>query len=120
MVKHERTKTTWTNKSGKREESHTILGYVARNPNAYTGSMESVRVVVGESTKDESAPMFMDIRTWVESEKYTGPSRSGGVRLDRHYLIEFLSMLPEIKEAMEIEDREIEEEIEERKKALAK
>lgn len=117
MVKHERTKTTWKAKRGDREESHLILGHVARNPNSYTGAMESIRVVTGENTKTED--QFVDIRNWVESEKYTGPSKAGGIRLARHHLIELLSMLPEIKEAMEIDDDDIVEEIDERKKALS-
>ncbi len=119
MVRHERTKTTWKATRGKREEEHLILGHVGRNPNQYAGTMESVRVTVGENLKDKKAPMFLDIRNWVESEKYTGPSRTGGVRLERHILVELLSMLPEIKEAMEIDDDEILDKIDERKAALA-
>lgn len=119
MVKHERTKTTWKARRGDREESHLILGTVARNPNSYTGAMESIRVVVGENLKKEEAPMFVDVRNWVESDKYTGPSKSGGIRLDRHHLLEFLSMLPEIKKAMEIDNDDIQAEIDERKEALS-
>lgn len=119
MVRHERTKTIWKATRGKREEEHLILGHINRNPNPYAGTMESVRVTVGEDLKKKDAPMFLDIRNWVESEKYTGPSRTGGVRLDRHIFIEFLSMLPEIKKAMEIDDDEILNEIDERKAALA-
>lgn len=119
MVKHLREKTNWKAQRGNREESHLILGHVARNPNSYTGSMESTRVVVGEDLKNEKAEMFVDIRNWVESEKYTGPSKSGGVRLERHQFIELLSMLPEIKEALEIDDDDIANEIEEREEALA-
>lgn len=119
MVRHERTKTTWKATRGEREESHLILGHVACNPNAYTEAMESVRIVVGENTKKKDAPMFVDIRSWAASDKYTGPRKAGGVRLDRHHFLEFLSMLPEIKKAMEIEDDEIQSEIEERKEALA-
>jgi len=118
MVRHERTKATWEAKRGNRKEEHLILGHVALNPNAYTGSMESVRVVVGENSEKENMPMFIDIRNWVESDKYTGPSKSGGVRLDRHHLIELLSMLPEIKKAMDINKNEILDEIDERKEAL--
>ena len=120
MVRHERTKTTWKATRGEREESHLILGHVACNPNAYTEAMESVRVVVGENTKKKDAPMFVDIRNWAASEKYTGPRKAGGIRLDRHHLLEFLSMLPEIKKAMEIEEDEIQNEIDERKEALTK
>lgn len=119
MVKHERTKTIWKATRGKREEEHLILGYVGRNPNQYAGTMESVRVTVGENLKDKKAPLFLDVRNWVESDKYTGPGRSGGVRLERHILLELLSMLPEIKKAMEIDDDEILDEIDERKAALA-
>ncbi len=119
MVRHERTKTTWKATKGTREESHLILGHVAVNPNSYTGAMESVRVTVGEDLKKKDAPKFVDIRKWVESERYTGPGKSGGVRLDRHHLLELLSMLPEIKKAMEIEDDEIQSEIDDRKEALA-
>ena len=120
MVRHERTKTTWKATRGKREEEHLILGYVDCNPNAYTGARESVRVTVGEDLKKKDAPMFLDIRNWVESPKYTGPSRTGGVRLDRHIVLELLSMLPEIKKAMEIDDDEILDKIDERKAALSK
>lgn len=120
MVKHERTKITWKATRGKREEEHLILGYVGRNPNQYAGTMESVRVAVGENLKDKKAPQFLDVRNWVDSEKYTGPSRSGGVRLERHILLELLSMLPDIKKAMEIDDDEILDAIDERKAALTK
>lgn len=119
MVKHERTEITWTAKRGKREEAHLVLGHISRNPNVYVGSMESIRIVVGRDLKEENVPMFLDIRKWVESEKYTGPGRAGGVRMERHHLLEFLSMLPEIKKAMEIDDDEIQDEIDERKAALA-
>lgn len=120
MVKHERTRTTWKATRGKREEEHLILGHINRNPNPYVGSMESVRVTVGEDLKKKEAPMFLDIRNWVESTKYTGPSRTGGVRLDRHIVLELLSMLPEIKKAMGIDDDEILDAIDERKTALSK
>lgn len=120
MVKHEKTRTIWKATRGKREEEHLIFGYVGRNPNAYVGSMESVRVTVGENLKDKKAPLFLDIRNWVESEKYTGPGRTGGVRLERHILIEFLSMLPEIKEELEIDDDEILDAMDVRKAALSK
>lgn len=120
MVKHERTKVTWKSKRGNREESHLILGHVARNPNAFTGAMESIRVTVGENTKKENEPMFVDVRNWVESKRYTGPSKSGGVRLARHHLVELLSMLPEIKKAMEINPDEVQNEIEARTEALSK
>jgi len=118
MVRHERTETTWESKRGNRKEKHLILGHVALNPNAFTGAMESVRVVIGENLNKESIPIFVDVRNWVESDKYTGPSKSGGVRLDRHHLIEFLSMLPDIKKAMNINEDEILNEIDERKEAL--
>ena len=120
MVRHERTIANWKAKKGYREEKHLVLGHVALNPNAFSGCLDSVRVIVGEDLKKESVPMFLDIRNWVQSEKYTGPGRRGGVRLDRHHLIELLSMLPEIKEAMEIDDNEILNEIDERKEALNK
>jgi hypothetical protein len=118
MVRHEQTTTNWKAKRGYREEKHLILGHVALNPNAFSGALESVRVIVGEDLKKENAPMFVDLRNWVQSDKYTGPSKKGGIRLDRHHLIELLSMLPEIKEAMEINDNEILNEIDERKAAL--
>lgn len=120
MVRHERTDTIWKAKRGEREEAHLILGHIGCNPNAYTGANESVRVVIGEDLKKKEAEIFVDVRRWVESENYTGPSKSGGVRLDRHVFLEFLSMLPEIKAAMEIDDDEIQNEIDERKAALAK
>jgi len=118
MVRHKRTEITWESKRGNRKEKHLVLGHVALNPNAYTGSMESVRVVIGENLNKESMPVFIDIRNWVESDTYTGPSKSGGVRLDRHHLIELLSMLPDIKKAMNINEDEILNEIDERKEAL--
>lgn len=111
MVKHTVEKTIW------KKENHTILGYVGQNPNAYTSAMESVRVVVFEKEGNEN-DCGVDIRNWVESEKYTGPSRNGGVRLQRHNIIEFLAMLPEIKETLEISDEEIQDEIEAREAAL--
>ena len=120
MVRHERTNTTWKAKRGDREEAHLVLGHIGCNPNAYTGANESVRVTIGENLKKKEAEAFVDIRRWVESENYTGPSKSGGVRLDRHIFLEFLSMLPEIKEALEIDEDEILDEIDERKAALAK
>lgn len=120
MVRHERTQTTWKATRGNREESHLILGHVRSSPNPYSGALESVRIVVGEDLNKEKAPLFVDFRNWVQSEKYIGPSKAGGIRLDRHNFIELLSMLPEIKEAMEISKDEILDEIDERKEALAK
>lgn len=120
MVKHLRENTNWKSSRGKRDETHLILGYAARNPNPFTGAMDSVRVVlVTDNNKEKDGPTAIDIRNWVESEKYTGPSKSGGVRLERHQLTEILAMLPEIKEALEIDDDDIANEIEERKEALA-
>lgn len=120
MIKHLKEKTNWKSTRGKRDEEHMILGYAARNPNPYTSSMESVRVVVvTNNLKKEEGPIALDMRNWVESERYTGPSKAGGLRLERHQLIEFLSILPEIKEALEITDEEIQEEIAEREEALS-
>lgn len=120
MIKHLREKTNWKSPRGKRDETHLILGYAARNPNAYTGAMESVRiVVVTNNNKEKEGPSAVDIRNWVESERYTGPGKSGGLRLERHHVIELLSILPEIKEELEISDDEIQNEIDERKEALA-
>jgi len=120
MVKHLRENTNWKSSRGKRDETHLILGYVGRDSNPYTGSMESTRVViVTNNNKKDEGPSAVDIRNWVESEKYTGPSKSGGLRLERYQLIELLSMLPEIKEALEIDDADIKNEIEEREEALA-
>lgn len=120
MVKHLREKTNWKSSKGNRDEAHLILGYVGRNPNPFSGAMESTRVVVvTNNNKKNEGPDAIDIRNWVESEKYTGPSKSGGLRLERHELIELLSMLPEIKEALEIDDDDIASEIEEREEALA-
>ncbi len=120
MVKHLNKTTNWHSARGKRDETHLILGYVARDPNPYTGAMDSVRIVlVTDNTKKKEGPTAIDIRNWVESKSYTGPSKTGGVRLERYHLTEILSMLPEIKKALEITEEEIQEEIDERKAALA-
>ena len=93
------------------------LGYIAQKPNVYTGSMESVKVTFIEGEKSDS----LDLRKFVESEQFTGLTKQG-IRLERHHLIEFLAILPEIKKRMEIEDDDTDvlDAIEERQKALAK
>ena len=118
MVRHIREKATWTSKRGNKTESHTILGHAAMKPNAYAGSMESIRVTLAENEKTDDR--YLDVRNWVESKNYTGPVKSWGMRLERHHLIEILSMLPEIKEFLDIEDGDVQDEIEERKVALEK
>jgi hypothetical protein len=104
-------------------ESQLVLGYLSKNPNVFAGSMESIRVTLCTSKKKKNGKEVedtsVDIRRHVASDSFTGVTKQG-FRLSRQGVVELLSIMPEIREALEIDEEDIKAEIEERNNALTK
>lgn len=60
---------------------------------------EGIKLVFSVSKTSEGNP-HLDIRTWIESEKYTGPTKKG-INFDIESLEEFRSILEEIDSELE-------------------
>lgn len=53
---------------------------------------DGIKLVFSVSQKDEESPCHVDVRTWVEGEKYTGPTKKG-INFNIEYLDEVIEVL---------------------------
>lgn len=82
-----------------KKETKKKVEYVDILPSKELEIADGIKLVFSVSCSSEGTP-HLDIRTWVESEKYTGPTKKG-INFDIENLEEFKTLLEEIDNELE-------------------